>query len=66
MKILSTPEKEHDANMDCLRTIMQKFMDIRKLTAQIIHKFAEDIFIYKTERVGCRRVQRISIMWNYI
>ena len=64
MKILSTSEKEHDANMHCFRTILQKFMDIQKLTTEIIRKFAEKGFIYQTERVGCYKVQRTSIVWN--
>lgn len=45
---------------------VRKYTDIQELTAEMIREFVERIYVYKTERVDGRRVQRIKIVWNCI
>lgn len=59
-------EKESALGVDHFLTLVRKYTDVQELTAEIIREFVEKIEVYKAERVGGRRVQRIKIVYNCI
>lgn len=66
LKAAMTAENESSLNVDHFLTLVRKYTDIQELTAEMIREFVERIYVYKTERVDGRRVQRIKIVWNCI
>lgn len=68
VELKGTMTAEHDSalNVDHFLTLVQKYMDIQELTAEMIREFVEKILVYKAERIDGRRVQRIKIVWNCI
>ena len=51
---------------DYYSTFVKKYTDVQELNAEIIREFVEKIYIYKTERIGSKKVQKIKIVWNCI
>ena len=43
--------------------LVQKYTDIRELTAEIIREFLEQVYVCKAERIDGRRIR---IVWNCI
>lgn len=68
VELKGTMTAEHDSalNVDHFLTLVRKYTDIQKLTAEMIREFVEKILVYKAERIDGRRVQRIKIVWNCI
>ena len=68
VELKGTMTAEHDSalNVDHFLALVQKYTDIRELTAEMIREFIEKILVYKAERIDGRRVQRIKIVWNCI
>lgn len=66
LKSIMTEEKESALNVDHFLSLVRKYTDIKELSAEIIWEFIEKVYIYKEERIGDRRVQRIKIVYNCI
>jgi predicted RNase H-like nuclease (RuvC/YqgF family) len=59
-------EQESAINTDRFIRLVKKYTDVQELNAEIIREFVEKIYIYKAERVGGKKVQKIKIVWNCI
>ncbi len=66
LKAKIASQKECNANVDSFLTIMRRYTDIQELTAELVRKFVEKVYVYQTERVAGYKVQRIRIVWNCI
>ena len=66
LKSTMTAEKESALGVDHFLALVQKYTDIKELTAEILREFVEKIHVYKAERIDGRRVQRIKIVYNCI
>lgn len=66
LKTLITNENESSDNTDRFLSIVRKYTHITELTAALIREFVEKIYVYKTERIDGKKVQRIKIIWNCI
>ena len=66
LKATISNEKECSDNTDRFLAIVRKYTDVTELTAALIREFVEKIYVYKTERVDGKKVQRIKIIWNSI
>jgi len=47
-------------------TLVRRYIDIKDFTVKIIWEFVEKIYVYKAERIDCRRVKHIKIVNSYI
>ena len=59
-------EQEATVNADSFLKLVRKYTDITELTPDLIREFVEKVYIYQTELIGGRKVQRIKIVWNCI
>ena len=59
-------EQEQTVNVDSFLAMVRRYTDIHELTAEIIREFVEHIEVYKAERIGNKKIQRIKIIWNCI
>ena len=59
-------EQESAVNTDRFIRLVKKYTDVQELNAEIIREFVEKIYIYKAERIGGKKVQKIKIVWNCI
>ena len=59
-------ENERSDNTDKFLALVKKHINTEELTAGLIREFVEKIFVYNTERVDGKKVQRIKIIWNSI
>ena len=66
LKTAINSEKESALGVEHFLALVQKYTDIKELTAEIIREFVERIYVYKAERIEGRRVQRIKIVYNCI
>lgn len=66
LKTLIANENENADNTDRFLAIVRKYTDITEFTAALIREFVEKIYVYKTERIDGKKVQRIKIIWNCI
>ena len=66
LKKLISDEKESSVNVDRFLALVRKYTDVRELNAEIIREFVEKIYVYQTERINGKKVQRIRIIWNCI
>ncbi|MCD7862920.1 MAG: DUF4368 domain-containing protein, partial [Lachnospiraceae bacterium] len=66
LKALIASEKESSANVDAFLSIVRKYTDIQKLTAEVIREFVEKIYVYQAEKVNGKRIQKVRIVWNCI
>ena len=53
-------------NADYFLKLVNKYTDITELTTQIIREFIRKIIVYQAEKVDGKRVQRITIVYNFI
>ena len=51
---------------DHFLALVWKYTAITELTAEIIRKFVEKVYVYKAKKVDGHRVQRIKIIYNCI
>ena len=63
---LIAAQQESTVNTDRFLALVRKYTDIRELTPEIIREFVERIEVYKSERIGGKKVQRVRIVWNCI
>lgn len=66
LKSTIASENECSDNTDRFLALVKKHINAEELTAGLIREFVEKIFVYKTERVDGKKVQRIKIIWNSI
>ena len=59
-------EQERTVNIESFLTVVRRYTDVQELTAEIIREFVERVEVYKAEKIGSRRIQRIKIVWNCI
>ena len=53
-------EQESAKNTDRFIKLVKKYTDVQELNAEIIREFVEKIYIYKAERIGGKKVQKIK------
>lgn len=58
--------KEQALNTDNFLKLVKKYIEIKKLHAEIIRGFVDKVILFKTEKVDGRRYQRIRIYYNCI
>ena len=66
LKSTIASENERSDNTDKFLALVKKHINTEELTAGLIREFVEKIFVYNTERVDGKKVQRIKIIWNSI
>ncbi len=59
-------QQESSVNIDRFLALVCKYTDIRELTPEIIREFVEKIYVYQTQRIGDKKVQKMRIVWNCI
>lgn len=60
-------QKEHQTvNLDGFMKLIHKYTEVPELNATILNEFIDHILIYAPEKVNGKRVQRISIQYNFI
>ncbi|MBQ8003190.1 MAG: DUF4368 domain-containing protein, partial [Clostridia bacterium] len=66
LKEIINSEKENSLNADRFLKLVRKHTDIKELTAEVLREFVEKVYVYQSERVNGKRVQRIKIIYNCI
>ena len=61
-----TTQQESSVNIDYFLAPVRKYTDVRELTPENHPLFVERIEIFKPEKIGGHRVQRMRIVWNCI
>ena len=63
---LIAAERERAVNVDHFLALVRKYTDIQELTAGIIREFVKRVYVYQSERIDSKKVQRIRIEYNCI
>ena len=58
--------EEADNSLDQFVALVERYVDIPKLTPTIANEFIKKIIIYAPEKSGTRRMQRIKIIFNFL
>ena len=66
LKELIMKEAEATANVHAFLSIVKKYTDISKLTAEVIREFIEKVYISHPEKVNGKNIQEVCIVWNCI
>ena len=66
LKEIINSEKENSLNADRFLKLVRKHTDIKELTAEVLREFVEKVYVYQSERVNGKRLQRIKIIYNCI
>ena len=66
LKAIMNTEKENSLNADRFLKLVRKHTDIKELTAEILREFVEKVYVYQSERINGKKVQRIKIIYNCI
>ena len=66
LKKTISDEKSNSLNADRFLKLVRKYTDIKELTAEILREFVEKVYVYQSERVNGKKVQRIKIIYNCI
>ena len=66
LKALIGKEAEATANVNAFLSIVKKYTDISKLTAEVIREFIEKVYISHPEKVNGKNIQEVCIVWNCI
>ena len=53
-------------NVQYFLKLIRKYTDITELNAEIIREFIQKIIVYQAEKINGRRVQRITVVYNFI
>lgn len=59
-------EQANSVNAAHFLELVRKYTDIKELSAELIREFVEKIYVYKSDRIDGKKVQRIKIIWNCI
>ena len=59
-------EKENSLNADRFLKLVRKHTGIKELTAEILREFVEKVYVYQSERINGKKLQRIKIIYNCI
>lgn len=66
LKATMTEDKANAYNAEKFLKLVRKHTDIKELTAEILREFVEKVYVYQSERVDGKKVQRIKIIYNCI
>ena len=66
LKRIIAEDKANTNNADMFLKLVKKYTDIKELTAEILREFIEKVYVYQSERVNGKKVQRIKIIYNCI
>lgn len=66
LKVIINSEKENSLNADRFLKLVRKHTDIKELTAEILREFVEKVYVYQSERINGKKLQRIKIIYNCI
>ena len=66
LKRIIAEDKANTNNADMFLKLVRKYTDIKELTAEILREFVEKVYVYQSERVNGKKVQRIKIIYNCI
>lgn len=66
LKGIMNTEKENYLNADRFLKLVRKHTDIKELTAEILREFVEKVYVYQSERINGKKLQRIKIIYNCI
>lgn len=66
LKAAMTKDKANADNADKFLKLVRKHTEIKELTAEILREFVEKVYVYQSERVDGKKVQRIKIIYNCI
>lgn len=59
-------QKKSSVNLNGFMKLVKKYMDITELTPTILNEFIDRILVYAPEKVNGKRVQHITIQYNFI
>ena len=66
LKKTISDEKSNSLNADRFLKLVRKYTDIKELTTEILREFVEKVYVYQSERINGKKVQRIKIIYNCI
>ena len=66
LKRIIAEDKANTNNADMFLKLVRKYTDIKELTAEILREFVEKVYVYQSERINGKKVQRIKIIYNCI
>ena len=66
LKEIINSEKENSLNAGRFLKLVKKHTDIKELTAEVLREFVEKVYVYQSERVNGKKLQRIKIIYNCI
>jgi hypothetical protein len=66
LKGIMNTEKENSLNADRFLKLVRKHTDIKELTAEVLREFVEKVYVYQSERINGKKLQRIKIIYNCI
>jgi len=58
--------EEMDDSFDRFAALVEKYVDIPKLTPTIVNEFIKKIVVYAPEEQGTRRIQKVKIIFNFL
>ena len=58
--------EEMDSSFDQFAALVEKYVDIPKLTPTIVNEFIKKIIIYAPEKQGTKRIQKVKIIFNFL
>ena len=58
--------EEIDSNFDQFAALVEKYVDIPKLTPTVVNEFIKKIIIYTLEKHGTKRTQKVRIIFNFL
>ena len=59
-------EQQKTLNVEYFLKLVRKYTDITELNAEIIREFIQKIIVHQAKKVNGHRVQRITIVYNFI
>ena len=66
LKATITEDKANADNAEKFLKLVRKHTDIKELTAEVLREFVEKVYVYQSERIDGKKVQRIKIIYNCI
>ena len=66
LKATITEDKANADNAEKFLKLVRKHTDIKELTAEVLREFVEKVYVYQSERINGKKVQRIKIIYNCI